>query len=408
MNSVGCLNALLRHMNVLTLTTVYPNSAEPSLGIFVEKRLRYLAAHASVKVISPVPVINYADRRRTSIRIPHSRWDRTIEVVAPRWLYPPVAGALNAIFLFLQVRPPIDRLQREFPFQIIDAHFAHPEGVAAALLARIFGCPFTITLRGSEQLHQKHWLRRIAMGWALRRASRVLPVSQRLAELAVALGADPARVAVIPNGVETETFHLRDRAACRAEYGLSPETKAIVSAGHLIELKGHHRIMQALSGLLREGLPVELLIAGGRGRGGDYEAELRRQMSDLKLNGRVRFLGHLSQEALARLFNAADVFCLASSREGWPNVLQEAMACGAPAVAADVGAVPDMIASDRYGFVVPSDNPAALQDALEKALRQSWDRNCIAAWGQARSWDQVAREVLQELSKSCEEFSQGV
>src|SRR5690242_2013465 len=98
MNAVGCSNARLRQMNVLTLTTVYPNAAEPSLGIFVEKRLRYLAAHASVKVISPVPVINYAGRRRTSNRIPHSRWERTIEVVAPRWLYPPVAGALNAIF----------------------------------------------------------------------------------------------------------------------------------------------------------------------------------------------------------------------------------------------------------------------------------------------------------------------
>ncbi len=108
----------------------------------------------------------------------------------------------------------------------------------------------------------------------------------------------------------------------------------------------------------------------------------------------MRILGNLPPDALARLFNAADVFCLASSREGWPNVLHEAMACGAPAVAVDVGAVPDMIPSDKYGLVVPPDIPGALQNALEKALRQSWDRNEIAALGQARSWDPVAREVL--------------
>ncbi len=184
-------------------------------------------------------------------------------MISPRWFYPPAGGALNAIFLFLQIRKAIARLRRDFPFQIIDAHFAHPEGVAAALLARILACPFTITMRGSEQSHQTHWLRRISMGWALRRASRVIPVSRRLGELAVALGADPARVVVIPNGIETETFHLLDREACRADYGLSPETKAIVWAEQLIELKGHHRIVQALSGLQRTGLRVTLLIAGG-------------------------------------------------------------------------------------------------------------------------------------------------
>lgn len=392
-------------MKILTLATVYPNPDEPSLGVFIQKRLRHLAAHASVKVVSPLPVLDYARRHRSSRSIPHRRWQGAIEVISPRWLYPPAGGALNAIFLFLQVRKVIGRLRRDFPFQIIDAHFAHPEGVAAALLARTFACPFTITFRGSEQLHQTHWLRRVSMGWALGRASRVISVSRRLGELAVALGADPARVVVIPNGVETATFHLLDRATCRAEYGLSPETQAVVSAGHLIELKGHHRIVRTLPKLVREGLRVELLIAGGRGRGADYEVDLRRQIADLGLNGRVRLLGHLPPDALARLFNAADVFCLASSREGWPNVLHEAMACGAPAVAVDVGAVPDMIPSARYGLIVAPNNPAALENALEKALRRNWDRDEIAAWGQARSWEQVACEVLYELSKSCEEIS---
>jgi glycosyltransferase involved in cell wall biosynthesis len=391
-------------MKILTLATVYPNAKEPSLGIFVQKRVQHLAAHADLKVICPIPVFNYGRRNGSVGSIPNRRWEGAIEVIHPRWFYPPVAGALNAVFLFLQIRRPVAGIRSDFGFQIIDAHFGHPEGVAAALLAGLLGCPFTITMRGSEQLHQQHWLRRVWMGWALSRAGRVISVSQRLRELAIALGADPSRVVVIPNGIETQVFHLLDREACRSEYGLSPKTKVVVSAGHLIELKGHHRIVRALQSLRNEGLQVELLIAGGSGRGGDYEPKLRQEIASLGLNGRVRLLGHLQPAALAKLFNAADLFCLASAREGWPNVLHEALACGAPGVATDVGAVPDMIPSEKYGIIVPPGDAEALHAALKRGLNRDWARAEIAAWGQKRSWEQVAGEVLREMSSSWEEF----
>jgi glycosyltransferase involved in cell wall biosynthesis len=95
--------------------------------------------------------------------------------------------------------------------------------------------------------------------------------------------------------------------------------------------------------------------------------------------------------------SAADVFCLASTNEGWPNVVHEALACGAPVVATDVGAVPEMLAGGRYGCVVPVNDPAALEKALAEALQRDWDRAAIAAWGGARSWRQVASEVWEEM-----------
>ena len=90
---------------------------------------------------------------------------------------------------------------------------------------------------------------------------------------------------------------------------------------------------------------------------------------------------------------AADAFCLASRREGCPNVVLEALACGLPVVATRVGAVPEVVPSERYGVVVPADDAAALAAALERALATEWDRDAIAAWGRSRSWGRVAEEL---------------
>jgi glycosyltransferase involved in cell wall biosynthesis len=394
-------------IRVLSFTTVYPTPQEPALGVFVRTRLQHLAEQTDLKVMVPVAVLNYRGRLLNLRRVvpdPGTSGATQPELLYLRWFYPPGAGAWNAIFLFLQTWHRLLQVRRRFPFQLIDAHFGHPEGVAAALLSRVLGCPFTVTLRGSEQLHGQHWLRRKWMGWAFRRAVRVITVSDRLQKFAVSLGALPSRTVTIPNGVNTEVFHPQDRGACRAEYQLGRDERVIVSVGHLIELKGHHRIIRAMPGLLNAGMNAILLIAGGRGRAGDYESVLRREVATYGLESRVRFLGHLEPAALARAVSAADILCLASSREGWPNVLHEALACGTPVVAADVGAVPEMIPSEAYGVIVPPDDVAALEAGLKQALAKSWDRQAIARWGQARSWHQVAAEVLEQMSTAVKEW----
>jgi teichuronic acid biosynthesis glycosyltransferase TuaC len=114
----------------------------------------------------------------------------------------------------------------------------------------------------------------------------------------------------------------------------------------------------------------------------------------------------LPQEELAGWMRAADVFCMASRREGWPNVVNEALACGTPVVATDVGAVPEMITSEAYGAIVPPTDDEALERALETALARHWDRTEIARWGQSRGWPEVAREVIGEMGSAIAEKRQ--
>jgi glycosyltransferase involved in cell wall biosynthesis len=257
-----------------------------------------------------------------------------------------------------------------------------------------------ITMRGSELRYQRHRMKRVWMAWALRRADRVITVSDGLRALAVELGADPAAVKTVPNGINNNIFFRRDRKACRRIHHIPKDALVVLSAGDMARIKGHHRVIEALRSLVDAGLPAYLLIAGGVGRSGQYAATLRTRVTELGLEDRVRFMGLAPQNALAELMSAADVFCLASASEGWPNVVNEALACGTPVVATDVGAVRQMLPSVRFGTVVPVDDTLSLGVALREALTRAWDHAAISSWGRSRSWDEVAKEVLAEAAQA--------
>jgi len=373
---------------------------EPTLGVFIQRRLRHLSEFSELEVVAPYAFFKYGDQNGHKIRFgsccPASRWDGPVFVSYPRWIYPPLAGGLLPLFLFFQMLGPLLRRRKTFPFEIIDTHFGYPDGISGAFLSLTLGVPFTMTLRGNEPMHCRSWMVGLLMKFAARRASRVFAVSERLRQFAITLGADPGTVKTIPNGVDNTLFYPRDRILCRRKHGFATDRPLIISAGALIERKGHHRVLDAVKQLMDRDIPVQLAIVGGAGPEGSYEPSIRKAVSDLGLESSVRFMGVQAPEQMSELLSAADVFCLASTREGWPNVVHEALACGTPVVATDVGAVPDMIRGPECGFVVPVNDKVALAAALERALREKWNHKAISAT-LSRSWRQVALEVLEEM-----------
>jgi len=244
----------------------------------------------------------------------------------------------------------------------------------------------------------RRWIR-----WALLRAARIITVSESLRRFAIANGVEETRARTIPNGVDANVFFPRPYAETRAKLGIPDDRPAIVSAGFLIERKGHHRIVRALSEMRRNGSNAELWVVGGPGREGQFEKQIHREVQERALESAVHFTGNLKPAMLADFMSAADVVCLASSREGWPNVVHEAQACGAPVVATSVGGVQEMIPGAEYGFVVPVGDEDALTAALSKAIETQWDRARITAWGRARSWQQVGIETAEVLSQAAAE-----
>jgi len=311
----------------------------------------------------------------------------------PRWLYPPGAGALHAWCLAASLAPFLGRLRAEFDFDLIDAHFGYPEGAAALRLARRFARPFAVTLRGNEPAHAASPAKRRQMAEALQRASAVIGVSRALRDFAISLGAPPARCAVIGNGVDTSVFYPRPRQETRARLGMQEGRIHLLSAGYLIPRKGHHRLAALLPALHAAGVPADLWIVGGPGREGDARPELDRIIAEHGLERCVHRVGPAAPDVLAAYMSACDLFCLASSREGWPNVVHEAMACGAPVVATRVGAVEDLVPGPEFGRIAPPDEPEALLAALIEASRARFDRERVARHAASRSWERVAQET---------------
>ena len=143
-------------MKILSFTTVYPNAAQPGAGVFVRERLRHAARLADVRVVAPVPWFPFGHRitPQTRPRLSSRIESGEMNVLHPRFFsVPGIFKALDGLFLFLSSVAAIRRLKREgFDFDLIDAHFAYPDGLAAILLGFLYRRPVVVTLRGRRSL----------------------------------------------------------------------------------------------------------------------------------------------------------------------------------------------------------------------------------------------------------------
>jgi teichuronic acid biosynthesis glycosyltransferase TuaC len=382
---------------LVVLSTVYPNANQPLHGLFVQERVARVAAHFETIVVAPLPWFPFQwviRRWRPFFRpgVPRSEAENDIEVQYPRFFSVPGAlKSLDGFFLAVCCLPTLLRLRRRFPFDAIDAHFAYPEGYAATLLGRWLRLPVTITLRGTIVPLSRSAIRRRLIIRALGRAERVFAVCDALKRFAVSLGINAAKIRVVANGADTAKFRPMPQDEARHKLGLPLNVPIVVSVGGLVERKGFHRVIACLPSL-RQAFPgLRFLVVGGGGAEGDWSDRLRRQVTELNLQGAVDFLGPVPSRDLPVVLSAADVFALATRNEGWANVFLEAMACGLPVVTTDVGGNAEVVCRSELGTVVPFGDPNALQAALADALTRRWDRDAIVAYARANSWeDRVA------------------
>ena len=387
-------------MRVLSITSLFPNAVMPNHGIFVENRLRHLAASGRVdlRVVAPVPWFPIRSpafgRYAGYARVPAQETRYGLTVAHPRYLVIPKVGMNVAPhLLYACLRAHVGRqLADGEDVDVIDAHYFYPDGVAAAWLGRRLGRPVVITGRGSDL----HTIPRFAgprrlIRRAAQTAAAVITVSEALKAPLVDLGLPAERVRVLRNGVDLQLFRPADRPAARAKLGLRRST--IISVGNLIPLKGHDLIIRALP-LLED---VDLVIVGD----GPEKEKLKALAHELGVGDRTRFLGILPHAELPRIYLAADALVLASAREGWPNVLLEAMACGTPVAAACTGGIPEVVAAPEAGCLFSDRTPQAIADAVGRIVRNPPDREATRRYAENFSWEattagqlELFREVL--------------
>jgi len=381
-------------VRLLTFTTLFPNAAQPNHGVFVENRLRHLVAGggASSVVLAPVPWFPLSSPRfgrwARYAGVPPREVRHGLTVIHPRFATVPGLGMLsNPVSLLAAARAAVGRLRaRGVAFDAIDAHYLYPDGVAAVWLGRQLGLPVVLTARGSDtSLLPRYAVPGRLIRRAVAGADALVAVSAGLKEGLVALGAPPGKVTVLRNGVDLDAFRpAADRDAARAALGLSGP--ALLSVGLLIERKGHHLVVEALRDLPGH----TLLIAGEGPERASLEALARR----LGVADRVRLLGARPHRDLPALYAAADALVLASSREGWANVLLESMACGTPVVASPAWGSREAVTRPEAGLVLEEATPAAVAEGVRRLLAAPPDRAATRRYAEGFGWDETTAGQL--------------
>ncbi|HRF43120.1 MAG TPA: glycosyltransferase [Candidatus Competibacteraceae bacterium] len=390
---------------IIVFSTLFPSPAQPAAGLFIRERMFRVARRLPLIIVSPQPWFPFQRlirRFRPHFRPPAPAFERQqgIAVYRPRFLsLPGVLRGLDGWSMALCSLPLLRRLRRDFDFQLIDAHFAYPDGYAATWLGRWLKVPVTITLRGTEvPLSRTRWRRRLLLQ-AVARANGVISVADSLRQHLGNLGAEVQRIQVIGNGVDSTRFAPVSRAEARKALGIADEAPVLISVGGLVERKGFHRVIDCLPTLLKQHPGLRYLIVGGGGPEGDWRGRLEAQVQALGLTSMVTFLGPLPPDELKFPLSAADIFVLATSNEGWANVFLEAMACGLPVITTDVGGNREVVCDHGLGIIVPFGDGVALEQALLDALSRTWDRMAIRRHAEANDWEGRVG-VLCELFRS--------
>lgn len=273
--------------------------------------------------------------------------------------------------------------------------FSLPTGLLSLLPTAHEDIPYIVSLRGSDvpgydplntRLERLHGLLKPVTRRIWRDAGKVVALSDALAATAHQTSPD-IDIDVIPNGIDTEQF---SPPAVRS----GSEPVRLITVARLLERKGIHTILQACAKPSR--LPVQLQIVGT----GPYDSTLRQMVDDLDLSDRVQFLGFVPNEDLPKYYRDADIFVLPSAIESFGLVFAEAMACGLPIAASNVGGIPETVRDGVDGLLCPPNDPMALRENIITLMSDFETREEISQTQRERvlrhyPWEHIAERYAE-------------
>ena len=396
-------------MRVLTFTTLFPNPQQPILGIFVKNRALAVSSFDDVdlKVVAPVPFFPRLDflkqwhtfsRWYTFSLIAKTERSGPLWVNHPRYFITPKIGMpFYGLWLFLSSLPSLTRLFKEWPFDVIDAHFLYPDGLSAVLAGQFFKRPVVVSARGTDAIvYPRFKLIEPQLHYTIRSATALICVSDAIRSIVCSLGASDRKTRTIPNGIDPRSFYAVDRMKAKQMLGQSRDQKMLVSIGTLTREKGIDLLIEALSLLKSEDkLHFMTYIIGE----GEERVDLRKEIFENHLTNDIELIGLVSHAALLPWYNAADLLYFGCSIVGNPNVVRESLACGTPVLATRAAGINEIITAPDYGLIVERDK-RSIADGLLKAFAVRWHRNRLAQGDQLRTWQTVAGEVHDVFSSA--------
>ncbi len=267
---------------------------------------------------------------------------------------------------------------------------------AGLLLKWMRKIPLVIHVWGSDTV----LLRLPVLSWFFKRilfqANAIVCESFQFKKFLVDHGIDEACIEVIPNGIDLNRFAPGDRSLARKELGLDPDKKIIITVGRMIDCKGQRYLIDSLPFILRDEPSMQLVFVGD----GKLRSSLEKQVQSLGLKERVMFAGTQDHAAIPKWLQSADVFALPSLRDGSPNVILEAMACGLPIVSTPVNGLSEMVRDGVNGLLVPPESSVELAGKINEVLKDPSLNNRLSKGAldtianHYGTWNDQARKLL--------------
>jgi teichuronic acid biosynthesis glycosyltransferase TuaC len=388
---------------ILVLSRNYPNRVTPILGLWVESLVSHVSRLCEIKVIAPTPYCPPLPGLKgfTRFRSIERALDREgVEVFHPRFLTGPGYSTYNieSSLYYWSIRHYIDRLREKFPFDLIHANFAYPDGVVAAKLAERYKVPFVITEHASWTPWMDNYpkVHRQAI-WAAERSAFHIAVSRFARETIAYYTGESKKLRIVPNGVDVDIFTPRTN-------GERMDPNQILYVGFMRHVKGIDVLLKAMQQLVKHNPNLKLVLVGG----GIYrhsqaqELDLRQMAAELGIEKHVSFVGIKSRTDVAKYMRQSAVLVLPSRTETFGAVLVEALACGTPVVATSCGGTVDIV-NRNVGRLVPKENPGELAKAIQEVIseRKKFDPTELRDYAVTNfSWEQIARRTVDLYSEA--------
>ena len=373
---------------IAVITRYFPSSAEPWQGRSLYETLRVLARKANLRVF--YPNASYPSWLKPRSRV-YSNLDASYSPLGVRASYfdipalPVLSRPFNGWISARALLPAV----RAFAPDLIFGCYLYPDCYAALKIGKALAVPVVAMSIGSDINRIGDPISAMLTRSVLREADAVVTVSADLRRKVLAMGAVPRTTRAIVNGCDLSVFHPSDRLAARRRLGIDPSAEAIVYIGRMDVRKGLRELVEAAALLHAQRPSLRVYMIGE----GPDRTLIESAIQANNAAAYIHTLPACAFDEVAVWMAAADLVTLPSYMEGCPNVILEALACGQPVVATNVGGIPEIL-SGESGELVPPRDSVALAHALASVLGRSWDASDLSERG-SRSWETVAAELFE-------------
>jgi glycosyltransferase involved in cell wall biosynthesis len=389
--------------NILIFSNLFPNSERVHRGRFTAQLSLELNKEVNLKVVSPLPYMPKTNLLKnyelyfSYSKVPKEWQWNNIDVFYPKYLHiPKITVPIQAASIALFSKSILKRLYTKYHIDLINVHFAYPDGFAAVLIGKKIGIPVVTTVLGSDINNQyKYKIQKSILYWTLKNSDIITTVSNSLREKVICLGIKEEKVITTPNGINKSLFYPRNKINIREKLQLKNNIKYLIYVGFFNKVKGIKYLLNSILLLKKmDRLKFHTLIVGN----GPLNTFVRSFIDSNSLNDNISLLGIKPHDEVPLWISASDLLCLPSLNEGHPNIILESLSCGVPVIASKVGGIPEII--NKYnGILVPPANSRILAESISLAINRKWDQEQIIKNSKILSWKEAAENYINIFSK---------